>query len=660
MKPTMSTVPGDGQITLYWDRIAEKSIDPITKIEDFQGYKIYRASDYNFNDVRNITNAHGIIEGYSPIAQFDLDDTIEGYFYPSNILFQEAQGYSYYLGDNSGLVHSYVDDDVDNGRTYYYSLVAYDRGESDEEIFPAENSKFITVLPTGEVFTDKNTAVVTPTSQAAGYILNDSITVSPSPQFIGTGSLSIEIVDEQSLTGLTYQIDFLDTSTDSIDNDGDWTIDDDTNNNGTSDVGEINIDYLDEQEFPKVTSYYTVKTLTPTTFTFTPDDTLYTRLPNRHIINDTDFSLKNSLGVDIDTDDYMIDFELGKIRSTNLESLGNDEHTLTYNYFPIYQNSTMHKTTWVDETKTPYVPEAMDSDIFDGMRIQFENDWSVNEIDSLTYWWTTADGETWDKNNGDSTYFFTIGTQNFSSINLYAEKNPADYMIVFSDDPEFGQADSYPVPNPGDPTNFRIFNQTDGHEVNYMFVDGGRERILDDLDILYFFEKDTNDTYHYTWSITFTLRQSHEDTLKLNFGDGDSLFVTMTKPFRKGDTYTFTSPTPSIDEKAVKQDMEKVRVVPNPYFAAHEFESPLPPGIVSGRGERKIFFQNVPNDAFIHIYTARGQHVNTLDPTHDIFNGTVTWNLKTKENLNIAYGVYFYVVESKSGGNHSGKFAVIK
>ena len=65
----------------------------------------------------------GIIEGYSPIAQFDLDDTIDGYFYPSEILFQETQGYSYYLGDNSGLVHSYVDEDVNNGRTYYYSLV---------------------------------------------------------------------------------------------------------------------------------------------------------------------------------------------------------------------------------------------------------------------------------------------------------------------------------------------------------------------------------------------------------------------------------------------------------------------------------------------------------------------------------------------------------
>ena len=93
---------------------------------------------------------------------------------------------------------------MDNGRTYYYSFVAYDRGESDEEIFPAENSKFITVLPTGEVFTDKNTAVVTPTSQAAGYILNDSITVSPSPQFIGTGSNIVLFVVMESVTGLKY------------------------------------------------------------------------------------------------------------------------------------------------------------------------------------------------------------------------------------------------------------------------------------------------------------------------------------------------------------------------------------------------------------------------------------------------------------------------
>jgi len=40
-------------------------------------------------------------------------------------------------------------------------------------------------------------------------------------------------------------------------------------------------------------------------------------------------------------------------------------------------------------------------------------------------------------------------------------------------------------------------------------------------------------------------------------------------------------------------------------------------------------------------------------------NGTVSWNLKTKENLDIAFGVYFYVVQSPVG-NKTGKIAIIK
>ena len=114
-------------------------MDPILHEFDFQGYKIYRATDPNFNDVRNITNALGVIEGYEPIAQFDKNDDIEGFFYPEEDLFQASQGYSFYLGENTGLVHKYVDNDVQNGRTYYYALVAYDHGNP-TDLFPAENS----------------------------------------------------------------------------------------------------------------------------------------------------------------------------------------------------------------------------------------------------------------------------------------------------------------------------------------------------------------------------------------------------------------------------------------------------------------------------------------------------------------------------------------
>ena len=115
-KPTLSAVPGDGEITLYWDFIAEQSVDPITKKMDFQGYKLYRSSEPEFNDVFSITNGLGNSEGYIPIAQFDKDDDVEGFFFPSDELFQQAQGYSYYLGDNTGIQHKYVDTDVINGK----------------------------------------------------------------------------------------------------------------------------------------------------------------------------------------------------------------------------------------------------------------------------------------------------------------------------------------------------------------------------------------------------------------------------------------------------------------------------------------------------------------------------------------------------------------
>ena len=43
----------------------------------------------------------------------------------------EDRGVHYYLGNNSGLVHSFVDSNkVINGQTYYYAVVAYDHGDS--------------------------------------------------------------------------------------------------------------------------------------------------------------------------------------------------------------------------------------------------------------------------------------------------------------------------------------------------------------------------------------------------------------------------------------------------------------------------------------------------------------------------------------------------
>ena len=41
LKPTMTAVPGDNKVTLYWNSFSEKSIDPIYG-NDFEGYRVYR------------------------------------------------------------------------------------------------------------------------------------------------------------------------------------------------------------------------------------------------------------------------------------------------------------------------------------------------------------------------------------------------------------------------------------------------------------------------------------------------------------------------------------------------------------------------------------------------------------------------------------------
>ena len=117
--PRLSAVPGDGRVTLYWDDAPETAIDPSTGEQDFEGYKIYRSEDGGMTWGTRITDALGRTYGYVPVAQFDLANNIKGAD-PKNPLA--------WLGNDSGLRHSWVDSTVVSGVTYSYTIVSYDRG----------------------------------------------------------------------------------------------------------------------------------------------------------------------------------------------------------------------------------------------------------------------------------------------------------------------------------------------------------------------------------------------------------------------------------------------------------------------------------------------------------------------------------------------------
>jgi len=58
-KPFVTAVPGDEQVTLYWDAIAETSYDLISESYDFEGYVVYRSIEPSFLDQQTITDANG-------------------------------------------------------------------------------------------------------------------------------------------------------------------------------------------------------------------------------------------------------------------------------------------------------------------------------------------------------------------------------------------------------------------------------------------------------------------------------------------------------------------------------------------------------------------------------------------------------------------------
>lgn len=218
LKPTVTAVPGDKKVYLYWDDVAEESRDPFLGYEnddptqgykkDFEGYMIYRSEEPEFNDIKTITDSKGEPKYWKPIAQFDLKDGISG---PDPV---GINGASFWRGGETGLQHSYVDEDVKNGVQYYYAVVSYDQGDPSfgtTGLTPSECTKIISEDYSGVLkFVDINCAVITPNAPAAGY-KPPEITgkLNSVESGIGTGNLNVSVLNPSAiLDGAGYQVQF--------------------------------------------------------------------------------------------------------------------------------------------------------------------------------------------------------------------------------------------------------------------------------------------------------------------------------------------------------------------------------------------------------------------------------------------------------------------
>lgn len=538
-KPTLSVVPGDESVTLYWDRIAELSIDPTLKIKDFEGYKIYKGTDPDFTDALKITDGSGQKIFIDPIFQTDLANGITGYFLSSPNLYDLTNGAPYYMGDDSGIQNFYVDNDVINGRTYYYAVVAYDRGDASKDIFPSENSRFISKDALGNITTDINTAAIVPNAPVAGYV--------PPP----TG---------EELTRVS----------------------------GSSNS----------------TAYFEV--MDP-------------------------FKIKDST--------YTVEFNDSLIQGVSI----------AYSYNVL--NSLTGDLILSDSKMSPD-----NGEVFNGVRLSIDTSYqhlNAVKLDPSKSRWNVTDPKR---------LKYQVSQFTFPSGGIFGIKAPRDYVIPISSEYADSSDKLDLIFGAGAPpkrlVNFQIYDITDRNNpirVPFAFTESTnfRRDTLSHLDQLTLATPDASEV---TWKVVFV---DPDSTSRIPQG-GDSLYLSIYKPISSADEFQFTTSKAAYSVNDAREQLNSITVVPNPYVVTNVFEQPLPP-TVRGRGERVIYFTNVPPSSTINIYTSAGDLIRTLVHDGNIQDGSVEWDVRTEEGLDVAYGVYFYVVQVEGiSDKKMGKIAIIK
>lgn len=158
-------------------------------------------------------------------------------------------------------------------------------------------------------------------------------------------------------------------------------------------------------------------------------------------------------------------------------------------------------------------------------------------------------------------------------------------------------------------------------------------------------------------------------TKYLPFQAGWEQLLHFNRPFDQNSEVALTAtPTQATARPLTKADMDKIRVVPNPYIVQSSFDQPGAGGNTTAR----ILFVNVPNEGMLRIYTVSGQMVQQLSwtaadliaPGDNSPHGDLPYNLRTREGRDLAGGLYLYVLTPRGANANRtvarGKFVVIR
>jgi len=569
--PTLTATAGDGEVVLTWDDIADtKTRDPfVGNVNDFEGYKVYRSTDKYLSDPEVITDGYGTPMFKKSIYQCDLVDGRMGF-----ADFGLVNGVAYNLGYDTGINHIFVDNTVQNGRTYYYAVVAYDYGAPDigPGITPSENNTVIELDEAEEVRSiGKNVAIVIPHQPAAGYVPPEVET--EDKNYLGSGTIMPLIRAQGSLkTGHDYYLTF-----------------------GVDTVATVS-NYA--HGFQYVTNEIFVYDETDSTILIYQEDT-------------------------------------SKYVGNNLI------YRDTLDYWTLNPGSTVF------------------TDVFDGMQIEIDPG-----VETPAY------------NFANSGWINSSGIMRITPSVVEGVKMPWKYNIVFTDDDSayVGVSRSGTVrdENGSSIGSDKITEPAINFYVqNTSFIDTstGQYGIMD----VVVHDVNSNDTFDLfedrifvgaptgsRWRATAFIIDFQLATESSYPAPGSVYQVDWKRPFHESDTIRFSvTADDNLDKSAIASDMDNIKVVPNPYVMTNMMESAVANPFLNQR--RRLMFTHVPSDCIIKIFTVSGVMVDEILVSNEPENGIIHWDMLTRENLEIAAGMYIYHIEAhETGDQKTGKFAVIK
>lgn len=607
IKPTVNVTSGNKKVILSWDSKAENSLDPIYG-RDFEGYRIYRSTDPGFIDAYVVTDTYGNITFKKPLAVFDIADSLKG---PHPIGYNGVQ---FDMGTDSGLEYLYVDSNLINGQKYYYAVTAFDKGydldfydlgfseaENLLPIAPSECSIIVDLDRKGYVVNlSENAGIALPTAPVAGYI----------PPNTNEDGSSIVVHDAGSSTGI---IELETIIFEDIPDNKTYTIEFEENET------EPKIQYNIRDEEEKIENVVFLGGIASL---------------EHSNIDSASFVLTNVAGsVEYsDTVDFSADYESGILAIDSLSIISEGvQYAASYKYYPIYQSK--------------YLDGENDNKIFDGMQVKLTNaPLGVNNDQSG----------------------FIIGNSNYAWEIVASRVFPADFEITFEGD----IGDSVNADNDNVAAPFFIENVTHGDTMDFLVFDQDGDNEWDREEpilimpyegmitpyMFVVFDPYTNVTTIIDLGDTTVIDTAFDEIEDVE--KGDVFRITINIPFAEDDKYHFTTISSRISDSLAEDELQDIAVVPNPYVVAAAWEPRLT--LESGRGERKLDFINLPSECTIKIFTLNGYLVNTIKHQSINENGTYSWNMLSKDGLELAHGLYIYHVEAKNIGEFTGKFALIK